>query len=205
MVLTYIRQSWKHILQNGNNFLSMISKTIYRRHVTHGFTLIELMVSLAIFAIVGILLTEVFTSSIRMSARGEVSHTVKQNGDMVLNTLSRMIQNAKHIVSSCDGTAASSISLMNPDGGVSTIGCVKDGNALLRIASSSATTDYLTSTEVTLPGSACDAVELFICSQTANQSPSIKISFSLLPSNSTTEEMTQLTGTFETTVIVRNN
>lgn len=169
-----------------------------------GFTLIELMVSLGIFAVVGVILTEVFITSIRSSIRGEVSHTVKQNGDMALGVITRMVQNAQKITSDCSGTTDTSMTLTNQDGGVSTFQCEKDG-AILRIASvSGATTSYLTSPEVTLTGTVCDDIPLFTCSLSGNASPVVKISFSLKEYSVAPTPANPVSGLFETTVNLRN-
>ena len=64
----------------------------------NGFTLIEILVVIAIMAITGIILTEVFIRSLRGGNKAEVLSLLKQNGQSVLERMDKDIRNSDSVV-----------------------------------------------------------------------------------------------------------
>lgn len=75
-----------------------------------GFTLAEVMVVIAVVALMGIILTEIFFRTFRAGNKAQVLATIKKNGQSILETMDKSIRNAKEVVIICDGDPSS------PDG-----------------------------------------------------------------------------------------
>ena len=58
-----------------------------------GFTLMEILVAVSALAVMGVLLTQVFVTTIRTNTKNEISKEVKQNGDLAVSIMTRMILN----------------------------------------------------------------------------------------------------------------
>lgn len=175
----------------------------------HGFTLLEMVVALAIIALLSTVLSSVFISILRTNTKTERLKDVKQNGEIALESMVRMLQGARQVTTSCEstGTVVRSLSIVNSDGGTTTLECVSDGQSF-RIASTSAqSTVYLTSGNVTLGGtSSCDQSTLaFTCFVASGVPSSVMISFSLSQTGLPTGQAYESSGeTFQTTASLRN-
>jgi len=114
------------------------------------FTLIEILISVGILAIVATLIAQVLFTTTHVNKKIEVLTDIKQDGNFALDVIGRMVRSAKSIDTSC---SPKELHITNPDNNVTTIACVSDGNAG-RIASESATQSvYLTGGNLTLSGS----------------------------------------------------
>ena len=175
---------------------------------TKGFTVLEMVVSIAIVSLVVVVLSQVFFVTLRTNAKTEISKDMKQNGELALESMVRMIQRAKNITSPCisTGTTSQSISIVNNDNGVTTLECVLDGS-VVRLASSSASgTTYLTSQNVTLGGTTCSESTLeFVCFGASGLPGSVTISFQLSKSGMSSLSFEQSSESFQTTATMRNN
>lgn len=175
--------------------------------IRSGFTLIEMVVSIAIIAVVGVALTEVFIATIRSNTKTELLKDVKQNGEFALEIMTRMIQNAKEITSACSiaGTISTSLTVVGEDSGETTLGCSFDGTST-RVASVSAQgTAYLTSGNVTLGGGSCLGSTLaFTCFGAAGIPTSVMIVFDLAQLGIPEQAFEQASETFQTSVSMRN-
>lgn len=83
-----------------------------------GFTLVEIIVVMAIITVVGIMLTEIFYRSLRGSDKAAIIAVIKQNGQSVLENMDKTIRNSGNIVAICD---------KDSDGYTDTIVINKDG------------------------------------------------------------------------------
>ena len=104
-----------------------------------GFTLVETLVAVVIFATIGILSTRVIMLSVQGSKKGSSSVTVRENLNYSLSVIERLLRNANDIVEPCVGNT---IDYYDQEGILTSFSCSSD-----YIASGSA---RLTSTEVTL-------------------------------------------------------
>ena len=168
----------------------------------NGFTLIEILASIGVLSIVGVLLTQVFVTTTRTNTKTEVSQEVKQNGDYAISVMSRMLQNAYEITSTCEaiGTTDSQISFDNKDGSSVTFSCDNTGPTI-RIASNSA---FLTNDTVTLVGADCTAALTIVCTKLPDERERVKILFTLAQTSSAPESYTQNSESFQATVLLRN-
>lgn len=70
-----------------------------------GFTLVEVLVVMAITIIVGVMLVVIFTNTLRGSNKAQILAVIKQNGQSVLDNIDKNIRNADNVVCvSDDGT-----------------------------------------------------------------------------------------------------
>ena len=179
-------------------------------HIAHrqaGFTLLEMVVSIAIVALVATVLSQVFISTLRTNTKTEILKDMKQNGELALENMVRMIQNAQDITSTCEstGTSSQTITLLNPDGKETSLGCIVDAT-ITRLASTSAEgTEYLTSSNVTAGGTTCAGSSIeFLCKGGAGVAPSVTISFQLAQSGTAVGVFEQSSESFQTSANMRN-
>lgn len=173
-----------------------------------GFTLIELIVAVAIIAGLGTVLVQALFTTTRSSTKVDRLTEVKQGGEYALNVIERMIRNARSLTAVCtsDGTTpTSSAAITSPDGYETTFACAWSGS-VTRIASVSAFgTQYLTSSSVTLGGATCDADSLvFYCTSVADVAKSVKVTFQLSQKGTPVDQYEKASTTFQTNVSVRN-
>lgn len=66
--------------------------------IERGFTLAEILVVVAITAIVGTILVLIFTNTLRGSAKAQILSAIKQNGQAVLESMDKTIRNADDVI-----------------------------------------------------------------------------------------------------------
>lgn len=176
-----------------------------------GFTLIEVLVAIAILSGVSIVLSQSFFSISRANTKSELVKDIKQSGDFSVRVMEQMIRSNAGVVSSCttSGTTSKSIQITNPNGLQTTFGCVWDSaNNISRLASQSgSTTFYMTPINVTLGGSSCNDAAMslsFICTSYPSQPNSVKISFTLSQAGVPPDRFERASIPFQTTVNARN-
>jgi prepilin-type N-terminal cleavage/methylation domain-containing protein len=177
-----------------------------------GFTLIEILITISIVGIIGILLAQVFFTTTKVNTKTELQKDIRQNGQFALDVMSRMIRSAIEVTSTCDttGTQSTSIQITNPDGDMTTFECLY-ADSVSRIASTSASTgqsSYLTSKNVTLGGTSCndaDMTLLFTCQSGSSQTPFVTLQFDLMQKGAGTNQTEQANQSFQLGVNVRNS
>lgn len=175
-----------------------------------GFTLLEILISISIAASVGILLAQVFFTTARTNTKTELLKDVKQNGEYAVGIMERMIRSALRVQSTCTaaGSTLSSIQIVNPNGDTTTFGCLVDGT-VTRIASTSSTavTEYLTSSNVTIGGASCSDLEnslSFVCTSYPDQASRVTVNFSLSEIGTPPDKRDQASVEFQTSTAPRN-
>lgn len=173
-----------------------------------GFSLVELLVGVGIVGIIGVLVVQVFFSTLRSNSKTEIRKEVKQNGDLALETMARLIQGAREVNSSCSssGTTTTELVLVDTNGETMTFGCILDGS-VTRLASTSGTvSEYLTSKSVSLGGSACaNSTISFTCRGVGGAPPRITISFTLSQVGQAGSQFEQSSSSFQSSVSLRNS
>jgi type II secretory pathway component PulJ len=171
-----------------------------------GLSLMEIVVSTGIIAIISVAIAQALFTSTRTNTKTELLKDIKQNGDFAIGIMTRMIQNARAVTSPCSpsGSAASALSIMNPDGAITTFTCAVDG-AEFRIASvSGLQTDYLTSNNLTLTGANCVASSLvYTCTSVVDAPSRVQITFTLAQRGTPVEQYEQSSASFQTSVNTR--
>lgn len=167
-----------------------------------GFTLLEIVISVTIIAIIGVVVNQAFLTTSRSGLKTEIVKEVKENGDFALATMERMIRGAAANTISCANNA---VTITSSDNGITTFGCAFDGS-ITRIASISASgTQYLTSRALTLGGTECASSTLVIsCTATPGIPTYVSVQFTLSQKSPSPGVSDQASATFETTVNTRN-
>lgn len=159
-----------------------------------GFTIIELLVAIAIFGIAIVAATNLYFTSLKTKKRTESLYTVRQTGDYALSVMVNMIRNARSIESACNGESSSTITITNPDFGQTEFSC--SGN---QISSNSAALTPLPS-DFSIQG--CSSA--FICNNNQQgQPPVITINFTLIK-GTIAEPLGYASHNFKTTVSLRS-
>lgn len=181
----------------------------YERKRKEGFTLIELVIVMGIFVIIGTIIVSILSSTFQGNTKARISTDITQNGNYVLNLLSNLILNSQKFQSITDlssvvtttcattGTTGKSITVTGFDGGNTTLFC--DEAATIPTISSNSASLLDTSQVKVVPGS-CS----FTCTQAdAYSLPRIDITFQLQNAAGTISEK-QATSTFSTSFSLRN-
>ncbi len=166
-----------------------------------GFTLIEILVTIILFGILGTIATQSLFSLLRGASKSEAVKEVKQNGDYALSFMEIKIRNGTIDDVNCTGVTTS-LTINNPNSSpapTTTFDCFTDGSVnRLRQDSS----DYLTNTSVTLDD--CSNTNIsFICADT-NGVKNVLIKFTLRRMGDSLGEAESAAQTFQTQVTLRN-
>lgn len=155
--------------------------------VFYGFTLIEMLVAVAILGTVGLISTQIFFTTLRGASKSDIIREVKQNGDYALTGMERMIRNAVS-VTSC---FASSLTIKNPDNNTTTFSLTSG-----QIASNGAS--LTNNLKVTVTSSS-----LFTCTLIAGKPDVVNISFTVAQKDAAAGAEETSTMNFQTTVSLR--
>jgi prepilin-type N-terminal cleavage/methylation domain-containing protein len=165
-----------------------ISKNQFRS----GYTLVEILIVVFIFAILMVVVVQSLANSFKTTTKSENEITVRENIDYAINIIERNVRNAKTI----DCPNSSTLNYEDQYGGSASFTCVPSGNINGRIASSSAN---LTTTDVYIDCS--NAV--FVCDPGGvGINPSVKILLEGRNANAGGSE--QATVVSETTITLRS-
>lgn len=160
-----------------------------------GFSLIEILVVLSIFAVIAVIANQVFFSTLRGGSKSEATTLVKQEGNYTLSVIERGLQSAQSVTTACTDPAASfsSIGYLDSTGTSASFSCQTG-----YIASGSAKLP-LTTDRVTLVTNSCK----FYCFKEGGVA-TVSAQFTLKRAGSglTAREQTQLD--FKTRVLLRN-
>lgn len=99
------------------------------KNKTNGFSLIEILVVIVIFAILSVVGTQIVTTSLRSSTKSEKLVAVRENVDFAFNVMERELRNAKSI--SCP--SKSTVNFTNQDNSVSSLSCVGGVNGRIEL------------------------------------------------------------------------
>lgn len=162
-----------------------------------GFTLMEILISVGILAIVGTLIAQVVFTTTHVNKKTEILTDIKQDGNFALDVISRMVRSAKSI----DVCGGGELQITNPDNNVTILKC--DAG---RIASeSSMPTVYLSGGNVTLSQSGestcTDSSLAFSCTPAKNQ---VTITFTLGQLGVAGSAYESGSASFQSTISMRN-
>ena len=165
-----------------------------------GFTLIEILVAVGLLAIIAVIGSNMFFTTLRNSTKSKTLTTVKQNGDYALATIERLIRDSEKVITNSDGSLCAvgmnKIKTKRLDGSEVEFTCEGEGTANGLIASNSA---RLTSSDVKVDSCSFD------CSSQGEFYPQVvAIDFTLSQAAVTTRPEEQASVNFKTTVTTRN-
>lgn len=153
------------------------------KKIKMGFSLIEMLVVVTLFALIGALVSQSTVVSLVSSRKSDASAKVRENLNYAYGVLERKLRGAQS-VPTCNGTTQSSINFLDEDGVQSSLSCGLGNSITLTTPSGSMN---LTSQDVNIP--VCE----FTCSQpNTNLPPQIRVRIS--------GRSAQITGVEDTTV-----
>lgn len=188
-----------------------------------GFTLVELLISMFLILSITSVVMTIFVAGLRGSNRTTAETDVRQNGDLALLQISRMIRNAK----SFEGVSVDGVTSFSPscyvdpgygptptpkaykavrvtafDGGVTDIACPTDSETAISSSSASLASVPLTdSVAVTVIPASC----YFTCQQQASTDlPVIGINFTMSSNKTSGIIGLGVSQIFQTSVVPRN-
>lgn len=163
-----------------------------------GFSLIELLVAIVVFGLLGIIASQTLFTLLQGASKTEVVKEVKQNGDYALSVMEIKIRGGT-VASTCNGTSATSLTITNPDQTTNVFSCFNH-EQVNKIRQNDG--NYLTNTSVSLPS--CTTTDIaFTCTDT-NGVKSILIKFNLRQAQTNPAAAAASTQTFQTQVTLRN-
>lgn len=140
-----------------------------------GFSLIEILVVIALFAMIGVVVSQSTAVSLQGTRKADASSKVRENLNQALGVMERQIRAAKRIESACSvsGSESSTITYTDQDGVsgrvfncVNTGACSASPNSYIASSSGMATLVNITS-----PSTVCITECKFVCTQPANGTP----------------------------------
>jgi prepilin-type N-terminal cleavage/methylation domain-containing protein len=170
---------------------------------TRGYTLVEMMVVVALLSIVGVAVVAMFLTTSRGGGKAGAIALVKQEGDYALTTMERYIHFAKSVdTATCDVLGTSSMSIVvrdedpaNPDKRV-----VFDMNGTNQIQRTITTLPAGTPVAAVLTSNKVEVSGLeFICAQSTNGVTTVDVDFMVTPIGGDV-----VTENFHTRVVLRN-
>jgi prepilin-type N-terminal cleavage/methylation domain-containing protein len=170
-----------------------------------GFTLMEIIISVGILAIVATLLSQVLFTTAHVNNKTEILTDIKQDGNFALDVIGRMVRSAKSI----DACNAGTLQITNPDNNKTTFKCATGGNAA-RIASDSGSPNppYLTGGNVTLSSAGdnnCILSSLaFSCAPAVGNKNQVTVTFTLGPVGGSGSVYESGSAAFSSTIRMRN-
>ena len=150
-----------------------------------GFTIVELLVTISLFVVIGLFVTQTLASIFSNMEKTEVTARVRHEAEFVLNVMERHLREARSPICS-----ASAVNYEDPTGFAASFSCT--GTNPTKVASGSAD---LTSGNVTVSS----------CSFTCNTSPTrVSVSFTLSQYPSSSDPRQTATTDVSTQVTLRN-
>lgn len=169
-----------------------------------GFTLMEMLVVLAIFSVIGVIATSSLSSIFRGAVKTDYVKEIKQNGDYAISVIETTLRNGTIADANCAGAASTSLQVISATSSaiMTTFTCQVSGS-LRRLHQDSTVDNFLTNTSVDIP--ACNVGNIsFTCSTdpTGVKQVSIRLDLQQANTNASTGERTRQT--FVSRVTLRN-
>lgn len=154
-----------------------------------GFSLVEILIVISIFSIIGVLTTRTVLLTMRGAKKSDSQVRVRENVNYALSVIERQIRNSESVTCTASTTIFNYISL---EGTSTSFSCVTAGSDKY-IASGSG---RLTSSDVVI--TSCS----FVCTKTGNNPATVKISIEANDATATGIEKGSVTA--ETEIVTRN-
>lgn len=161
-----------------------------KKNINKGFSLVEILIVITIFAVIGLLSTRSVFLTLRGAKKSDSLVRVRENVNYSLSIIERQLRNSESVT--CPNPSTNILNYVSLEGTATTFSCVTAGTDKY-IASGSA---RLTSSDIIVSSCA------FTCTVGVNTPPSVKITVEAVDANSTTVE--KGTVTTQTEIVVRN-
>lgn len=85
-------------MNRGFTFLRSKKANPLLKYSNSGFTLVEILVVIAVIAIIGTILVAIFTNTLKGSSKSQILSVIKQNGQAVLENMDKTVRGADDVV-----------------------------------------------------------------------------------------------------------
>lgn len=171
---------------------------------TRGFTLIEIIVAVAIIALAGAVLSRGLLSIVQSNKRLSTTNEIKQNGGYAQRLLEGAVRSAYDVDSVCDGSVQPFLAIKREDGGSTLFECASDDAGTFIASSSGGIVSRITSTTVSL-GIDCDLRPIrFACSTSSSGKRAVSLTFTLYQPDNLVDNPDVLSQNFSMFVTMRN-
>ena len=175
-----------------------------RNKSLQGFTLLEILISVGILAIVGTLIAQVVFTTAHVNKKTKILTDIKQDGNFALDVIGWMVRSAKSI----DVCEADELQITHSDNTMTTFTCVSDGVAARIASQSAAGTAYLSGGNVTLSSSGDDNCALsslaFSCLPAVGIKNQVTVTFTLGQVGVPGSTYESGSASFQSTISMRN-
>lgn len=161
-----------------------------KKHNTKAFSLIEILIVITIFAVIGLLSTRSIFLTIRGAKKSDSLVRVRENVNYSLSVIERQLRNSESVT--CPNASTNTLNYISLEGTATTFSCVTSGTDKY-IASGSG---RLTSADILV--TSCS----FVCTTTINSPPSVKVTIEAEDTESTNVEKGSVS--IQTEIVVRN-
>lgn len=208
-------QKQKQLLQNGRTSMKSNKPACRQGRLKvisykfrNGFTIIELLVVMAIVVIISGVVGDAFFSSLKGGTKTTITNIAKESGDQAISTMENSIKGAVKISPQCLSgtgfTAQSAVTITNTDKSTTTYTCPATPGRIeiqvIPVAPTPTVVQFITSNSVLVTG--CS----FSCIKQIDAPAILKINFTVIQKspNATYRPEEQVTIPFETSVVMRN-
>lgn len=183
--------------------IQLFNKGIHKRglapRLCEGFSVIEMLVVIALLGIISAIVTQVLVISVRSNLKAEIQKEVKQNGDYAMAIMERAIRNATDVdVGGCN-VSSNHVTITNPDATNTTFTC---NNAPKKIISSSGGGVDLTNNRVAWNTTCTFRV---ICPTPPIRPKYVYINFTLTQAGVTADPNSSASLPYQSTIELRSN
>ncbi len=154
------------------------------------FSLIEILIVITIFAVIGLLSTRSIFLTIRGAKKSDSLVRVRENVNYSLSVIERQLRNSESVT--CPNASTDILNYISLEGTTTTFSCIT-GGADKYIASGSG---RLTSSDISV--TSCS----FVCTTAVNSPPSVKVSIEAVDTESQSIEKGSVS--IQTEIVVRN-
>jgi prepilin-type N-terminal cleavage/methylation domain-containing protein len=165
-----------------------------------GFTLIEILVSLTIIAIIGVVIVQTFLTTVRANTKAEVMREIKQNGDIAMSVITKRILAANTVITPI-GTS-DSLTITDSEGVNEYTYQAEEIDGLCRISEITGV-DHVAMISKSVTVHNCD-MDFVVNDNGDGVANRITVSFRLLQANSSEDVIDKATMRFQTTTVMRN-
>ena len=95
---------------------------------SYGFSLVELLIAVGIFAIVAVVTTQSLSSSLKNSRKSDAIRKTRENVDYSISTMERLLRNAQSVTCTSSSPTGSRLDYVDQYGKLTSFSCITSGS-----------------------------------------------------------------------------
>src|SRR3989338_1427537 len=126
-----LKYRYHHVCRIGDSPMkNPISNFQFPISKIRGFSMVEMLVVIALLGIISTIVTQVLVISVRSSLKAEIQKEVKQNGDYAISIMERAIRNATDVDAAGCNISRDFVTITNRDTTTTTFTCSSSPNKI---------------------------------------------------------------------------